>query len=48
VDDVAKTIDHLLSLEGVLIQPKTNVGGDINVAVVSDPFGNQIGLIEGT
>jgi predicted enzyme related to lactoylglutathione lyase len=47
VDDVAKSIDHLLSLKGVLMQPKTNVGGDINVAVVSDPFGNHIGLIEG-
>jgi predicted enzyme related to lactoylglutathione lyase len=47
VDDVAKTIDHLLSLKGILIQPKTNVGGDINVAIVSDPFGNHIGLIEG-
>jgi predicted enzyme related to lactoylglutathione lyase len=47
VDDVTKTIDHLLSLKGILMQPKTNVGGDINVAVVSDPFGNHIGLIEG-
>jgi predicted enzyme related to lactoylglutathione lyase len=47
VDDVDKTIDHLLSLKGILIQPKTNAGGDINVAIVADPFGNHIGLIEG-
>jgi predicted enzyme related to lactoylglutathione lyase len=47
VDDAEKTIDHLLSLKGILIQPKTNVGGDTNVAIVSDPFGNHIGLIEG-
>ena len=28
-------------------RPRTNVGGEIHVAIVEDPFGNHIGLIEG-
>jgi predicted enzyme related to lactoylglutathione lyase len=47
VDNTEKAGNHLTSIGGKLIQPKTNVGGTIYVAVIEDPFGNHIGLIEG-
>jgi predicted enzyme related to lactoylglutathione lyase len=47
VEDVATALNQLSKTGAIIIQPKTNVGGDINVAIVSDPFGNTIGLIEG-
>lgn len=47
VDDTVKASQKLVSLGGKLVQPKTNVGGTIHVAIVEDPFGNHIGLIEG-
>jgi len=47
VDDVAVAADKLVTLGAKLIQSKTNVGGTIHVAIVEDPFGNRIGLIEG-
>ncbi len=47
VDSVEKSLDDILTAGAILVQPKTNVGGDIFVAVVNDPFGNTIGLIEG-
>lgn len=47
VEDVARTIDHLVSIGASIIQDKTNVGGPIFVATVEDPFGNHLGLIQG-
>ena len=47
VDDSAAAAEKLVGIGGQLVQPKTNVGGDIFVAIVADPFGNHIGLIEG-
>jgi predicted enzyme related to lactoylglutathione lyase len=47
VDDVEAASKKLVSIGGNLVQPKTNVGGEMYVAVVADPFGNHIGLIEG-
>ena len=47
VDDTEKAGNYLTSIGGKLIQPRTNVGGTIHVAIIQDPFGNQIGLIEG-
>jgi predicted enzyme related to lactoylglutathione lyase len=47
VEDIASAIDQLVKLKGTLIQDKTTVGGPIFVAIVQDPFGNHIGLIEG-
>ena len=47
VDDAEAASKKLVSLGGILIQPRTNVGGKIHVAIVADPFGNHIGLIEG-
>ena len=47
VDDTDAAAKKLVSIGGTLIQPRTNVGGEIHVAIVADPFGNHIGLIEG-
>lgn len=47
VDDAQIATEKLLAIGGKLIQPRTNVGGTIHVAIVEDPFGNHIGLIEG-
>jgi predicted enzyme related to lactoylglutathione lyase len=46
VDDTEAALNKLVTIGGTLIQPRTNVGGDIHVAIVADPFGNHIGLIE--
>lgn len=47
VDDTEAAAGRLTAIGGKLVQPKTNVGGTICIAVVEDPFGNHIGLIEG-
>ena len=47
VDDADKASKKLLTIGGILVQPRTNVGGTIHIAIVADPFGNNIGLIEG-
>lgn len=47
VDNVTVASDKLITLGAKLIQPKTNVGGPIEVVIVEDPFGNRIGLMEG-
>ena len=47
VDDTEASSQKLVSLGGKLVQPRTNVGGTIYVAVVEDPFNNLVGLIEG-
>ncbi|MDP4262433.1 MAG: VOC family protein [Bacteroidota bacterium] len=47
VDDTDAAAKKLAAIGGHLVQPGTNVGGEIFVAIVGDPFGNHIGLIEG-
>ena len=47
VDNVAVAIEKLKFIGATVVQPKTNVGGEIEVAIMADPFGNHIGLIEG-
>lgn len=47
VANLADVINKLADRGAVVVQPKTNVGGEIHVAVVRDPFGNYVGLIEG-
>ncbi len=47
VDDISKTLEKLISQKAIIVQPLTEVGGEIKVAVVNDPWGNAVGLIEG-
>ncbi len=48
VDDTEAEAKRLTAIGGTLIQPRTNVGGETHIAIVADPFGNHIGLIEGS
>jgi catechol 2,3-dioxygenase-like lactoylglutathione lyase family enzyme len=45
VDDIQKEHDRLLSIGAKPKAPVQDVGGDIKVTSVLDPFGNPIGLI---
>lgn len=46
VPDIAAAHAHLVALGASPAEPITDVGGDIKVASVTDPFGNVIGIIE--
>ena len=45
VDDVERAVADLVSLGAAPGDPPTNVGGDIVVATMIDPWGNALGLI---
>ena len=45
VSNLQETIDKAISLGATLFSPVTQVGPNMYVAVVEDPFGNHIGLI---
>jgi lactoylglutathione lyase len=45
VEDIQKEFDRLILLGAVEHEKPTNVGGEIMVASVIDPWGNAIGLI---
>lgn len=47
VDNINDVVDKLTQAGAKIISPVTNVGGTIEVAIVEDPFGNAVGLIEG-
>lgn len=47
VESVEEALQKLIASKALLVQPKTNVGGPIHVAIVQDPFGNTLGIIEG-
>lgn len=48
VDDIKASVEKLQSLGAIIVHDITNVGGTIEVAILEDPFGNNIGLICGT
>jgi predicted enzyme related to lactoylglutathione lyase len=45
VDDVKATYQHLLNKGATALEEPTDVGGDIMVAAVKDPWGNAFGII---
>ncbi|MCY6381159.1 VOC family protein [Hoeflea prorocentri] len=45
VEDAAKAVAHFNAMGAETIEEPTNVGGEIVVAAVTDPWGNAIGLI---
>lgn len=47
VDNIRGVVAKLVALGGTIHVDVHNVGGPIEVALVNDPFGNTIGLIEG-
>lgn len=46
VRDLAATLKQLEARHVEVVSPLQDVGEDIKVATLSDPFGNRIGLIE--
>ena len=46
VDDIDAAVRHFSAVGASVVAAARDVGGDIKVATVADPFGNQIGLIE--
>ena len=45
VDDIQNRYDHFISCGATAHEPPNNVGGELMVASVRDPWGNVIGLI---
>ena len=45
VEDIEGAIAHLTDLGATVTEKPTNVGGQIVVAAVSDPWGNTVGVI---
>lgn len=46
VDDIEKAVSSLIANGAGIVSNINNVGDGIRVAVVKDPFGNNVGLIE--
>ena len=46
VANLDEALAHVLRLGAVLRAPAQDVGGDIRVATIADPFGNLVGLIQ--
>ena len=44
--DLEMAVKRMVGLGAELLEPAHDVGGEIKVAVVRDPFGNSLGLIE--
>ena len=45
VDDINKVYKHFIKLGASIDQKPTNVGGELMIASIKDPWGNIIGLI---
>ena len=45
VEDIQAEYDYLLSIGATPEEPPTNVGGELMVATVKDPWGNSVGII---
>jgi predicted enzyme related to lactoylglutathione lyase len=46
VPDIDQAVAHFQAVGGSLASPVQDVGGDIRVATIADPFGNLVGLIQ--
>ena len=46
VPDASAELERLLALGAKELEPVTEVGEEIKVAAVQDPFGNRLGIIE--
>jgi len=45
VSNIREAVDHMIESGATLLDAPENVGGEIEVASVKDPWGNVIGLI---
>ena len=46
VADLEAAIERIAGLGSEIVEPIRDVGGGIRLAVVADPFGNPVGLIQ--
>jgi len=46
VANIEQTFSKLIELGATELEPVMDVGGNIKVAAVQDPFGNRLGIIE--
>jgi len=46
VTDIDQAIAHFVAHGAMASHPVTDVGGDIKIGSVKDPFGNELGLIQ--
>ena len=46
VDNADEAFAHMIASGATVASPVSEVGGGIKVAVVLDPFGNRVGIIE--
>src|SRR5689334_20329152 len=46
VRDIGAVVQHFTAHGATVIAPVQDVGGDIKVATMGDPFGNAIGLVQ--
>ncbi len=46
VADAARTVERLIGLGAVVVEPVEDVGGGIRIGTVRDPFGNLFGVVE--
>ena len=46
VAGIDTAVEHFVTVGAIVAAPVQDVGGNIKVATVTDPFGNMIGLIE--
>ena len=44
-EDIEAEVARLIGIGATIADPIQDVGGDIKVAVVTDPFGNRLGII---
>jgi predicted enzyme related to lactoylglutathione lyase len=44
--DITAEVERAVGVGATLVSPIKEVGGDIKVATLHDPFGNQFGLIQ--
>ena len=46
VEEIEAVVRHFVATGARVVSPPRDVGGDIKVATVADPFGNPIGLLQ--
>lgn len=46
VADIESAVQHFVAIGATVVESVRDVGGDIKVATVADPFDNLVGLIE--
>ena len=44
--DIESAVKRIVDMGATQLEPIRDVGGDVKVAVVQDPFGNSFGIIE--